>query len=373
MELLFVGDIMFDWKIRELIQVHGPEYPLQHLSLPLTSDGVAIGNLETVLSDRVLPSIKLKNDKIISPTVALQSLKKAGINCLSLANNHIFDYGSEGLKDTLSYLKNNNFHYFGAGMNHEEANSICLINFRGKRIGLLSRTFSCEAANSKFSTDEPQAAELIYDRLTETVKINRPLYDFLVLILHFGFEYCFYPNIEDVKFCRSLIDQGADLVVGHHPHVFQGIEKYKHGLIAYSLGNFLFDISGEPFTDTSFGLILKVQLKENDNHTLSFKDYSVEPVCINKKGMIEMPLPDKRQEIIDNLNLRSSKLLLPEIEYRNFADRQNAQTVLDIRKKEIIKYLRKGNLMYLFKKMFNLRLIHLRLFSQYIKKSLTKV
>ncbi len=88
--------------------------------------------------------------------------------------------------------------------------------------------------------------------------------------------------------------------------------------------------------------------------------------------MIEMPLPEKRQEIIDNLNLRSLKLLLPENEYKNYADRQNAQTVLDIRKKEVIKYLRKGNLMYLFKKLFNLRLIHLRLFLQYIRKSIIK-
>ncbi len=372
MELVFVGDIMFDWKIRKIIQTKDPAYPLQNLSLPLTRDGLIIGNLETVLSDRILKSIKLKNDKIISPVVALQSLKKAGITCLSLANNHVFDYGTEGLTDTINNLRNNGFLYFGAGMNHAEAHAICQVNHRGKKIGVLSRTFTCEAANSSFSTEEPQAAELNYHALTDCIKNKRHFYDFLIVILHFGFEYCFYPNSEDVKFCRELIDHGADLIVGHHPHVFQGIEKYKHGLIAYSLGNFLFDISDEPFPDTSSGLILKVQLTECVNHSLNIKDYSVEPVLINKNGIIEIPSPDIAKEITYNLNLRSSKLLLPEHEYKYFADGQNAKTVIGIRKKEVIKYLKKGNFIYLFKKLSNLRLIHIRLLIQYIKKRLKK-
>ena len=111
--------------------------------------------------------------------------------------------------------------------------------------------------------------------------------DFLVIVLHFGFEYCEYPNYEDVMFCHQLVDAGADLIVCHHPHIVQGIEKYKNGLIAYSLGNFIFDNTGETDARTSRSFILEVALAISEKK-LHIKKHSIIPTGIDNEGRVFM-------------------------------------------------------------------------------------
>jgi poly-gamma-glutamate synthesis protein (capsule biosynthesis protein) len=318
-----------------------------------------------VVSDRKLESIALKNDRIISSPVSLEGLRKAGISHLSLANNHVYDFGREGLEDTLYHLESRHFTFFGAGRNRAEANALKTIHYKGKTIGVLSRTFTCEAAHAGIGAEQPQAAELVRSALLNTLAAASHDYSLMIIILHFGFEYCFYPNAEDVLFCRSLIDAGADLVIGHHPHVFQGIEKYKDGLIAYSLGNFIFDTTDEHIPDTSRGIMLQVKLEETGDR-LKLADYRVTPTAIQHSGEVTLPDEKTKEEILEQLSGRSSALNLSEHEYRLFSDKSNAKTVMDVRKKEIIKYLKKGNILYLLKKSTHIRWVHLRLMVRHI-------
>lgn len=360
MQFVFLGDIMFGWKIRENILNQGIDHPFRNMPLPLSENAVMIANLETVVSDRTLHGIPLKNDRIVSPSACLNSLKKAGISCVSLANNHVYDYGREGLSDTLQHLASNDIRYFGAGMNRAEAFRAITLQAGAVRVGLISRTFTCEAANRNMADHEPQAAELIRNDLLKKVQEERPEYGFLIIVLHTGYEYCFYPDHKDVIYFRQLIDAGADLVIGHHPHVYQGIEKYNKGLIAYSLGNFLFDTTGEDIPETTMGFMLAVSTKEQDG-MLTFSDYSITPTVIGASGQIELAQLKTRDQIIEHVSALSRPLELDIGSYKKFSDDKNAGIMLSVRKKEIISKLRNLEWQYLLKKASNIRWVHIRL------------
>jgi poly-gamma-glutamate capsule biosynthesis protein CapA/YwtB (metallophosphatase superfamily) len=354
----FVGDIMFDWQIRKNIEKYGTSHPFQAIPAGLFKNGILIGNLETTISDNNLKPLKYKNDKIISPVYALDSLKKLEMQMVSIANNHIYDYGREGLVDTIKNLEEQKITYVGAGKNKDDANSIKEIEINGWKTGLLARTFTCEAANSKFRNDEPQAAELNRNQLITNISNIKNKYDLLIILLHFGFEYCEYPMFEDVVFCRKLVDAGADIIVGHHPHVIQGIEKYKNGIIAYSLGNFLFDTTDtdDRRVNESFILNIKIKINKGKNDI----NYFIFPATIYDNGQVLLTEGTRKEIFLDKVKKLSTKL--NDRNYKEFSQKENTKIIYKIRREEIIKYLKKGNIIYLGKKIKNIKPIHLKLF-----------
>ncbi|MBN2215329.1 MAG: CapA family protein [Bacteroidales bacterium] len=368
-KMLFVGDTMFGWNIRKNLLIHGHVFPAEKIYKKLPKADFFCCNLETCISDRDLKAIKLKNDKIISPSVCLQTLQTIGIDRVSLANNHVFDFDSDGLKDTIEHLNRNNILYFGAGLSADEANAFKTSRIKGRNIGFLARTFTCEAANSGINKDNPQAAELLRKVLPEKISEHKKACDFLIVTLHFGFEYCEYPNYEDVIFCHKLVDAGADLIVCHHPHIVQGIEKYKNGLIAYSLGNFIFDNTGETDARTSKSFILDVILTMS-GEKLQIENHRIIPTGIDHEGRAYLMEKDEKNSFMEKMNFLSEKIISEDFE--EFSRSENAKVVYEIREKEIIKYLKKGNLLYLIKKVRNIKLIHLKLFIDLIKRKTIK-
>jgi poly-gamma-glutamate capsule biosynthesis protein CapA/YwtB (metallophosphatase superfamily) len=369
MELVFLGDIMFGWRIGEKILKSGSSYPFMNMSKPFSTEGIVIGNLETVVSDASLKAIRLKNDKIISPVACLESLNEAGIFCVSVANNHINDYGREGLVDTLKNLKAHSIAYVGAGESRSEAEQIMSIRKREFSLGVIARTFTCESANASFSDTDPQAAELIRDRLMEQVKAEKAKHDLLTIVLHTGFEYCPYPDYQDVEFFRKLVDQGADIVIGHHPHIIQGVERYKQGLIAYSLGNFLFDNSDEEIPETSTGFMLHVQITKQNNKC-SIESHSISPTYISENGQVHLAKDELKDKILQKVQDLSDPLKLDIYSYRKHSDSVNADIIIAVRKKEIIRKLKNFELLYLVKKVKNIKWMHIRMIFNRLKKFL---
>ncbi len=352
---------MYDWQIRKNMEQYGTSHPFKSIPENLLKNGILIGNLETTISDNDLKPIKYKHDKIISPVYALDSLKSLGIRMVSVANNHIYDYGEKGLADTINNLEMKKIAYVGAGKNRKEAVNVKEIEINNIKAGVLARTFTCEAANSGFRDDEPQAAELDRNRLLEYVKSIRDNYGLLVIMLHFGYEYCEYPMYEDVLFCRKLVDAGADVIVGHHPHVVQGIEKYKNGIIAYSLGNFLFDTSDTDNMKAKESFILNIKINPATNKRVI--NYSIYPTEISENGQVLLLEGERKKILLDRVSELSLKLA--EKDYKEFSTRENTRIMYKIRKDEIIGYLKKGNLIYLGKKVRNIKPIHLKLFINY--------
>jgi poly-gamma-glutamate capsule biosynthesis protein CapA/YwtB (metallophosphatase superfamily) len=193
-----------------------------------------IVNLETPLTDSISPIKKIGPNLKSSPKT-VKSLLSGGVNLVTLANNHIYDYGEEGLNDTLNHLKKNNINYIGVGENEVNASDS---HFLQDDVVFLNY------GNNEWGTASSQAGGYngysLIDIHTKIKEISAKGY-FICLILHSGHELYKLPSPQMVKEFRFFVDQGADLIITHHSHYHSGYEKYKGGHIFYGLGNLLFD------------------------------------------------------------------------------------------------------------------------------------
>ncbi len=193
------------------------------------------GNLESPLSERG-PTVE-KTYQVITPPERLDWLLGAGFNLLSLANNHIADAGPEGIADTQRTLQQardagHSLWWAGAGLDPVEASRDVVLQVPGKRLKV---AMIAVGINRSPLVARPHAADL-----PARVRAARAKADLVLVSVHAGREYQHTPDADNVRLYRALIDAGADLVIGHHPHVIQGVERRGRGLIFYSLGNFSF-------------------------------------------------------------------------------------------------------------------------------------
>ncbi len=195
-------------------------------------------NLESPVTTRGKRITKPFNFRM--PPRFLSALTDGGIDIVSIANNHIFDYGPRGLLDTISYLDSVGVRHVGAGRNSMEAHRPVIDTIRGREVAFLAYYGGGEAPGAGKSSPGVARRELaqVCGDIRNLREGGRSRY--VVIILHWGTERATSPDRAQVAFAHALIDAGADAVVGHHPHVLQGIERYGRGVIAYSLGNFVF-------------------------------------------------------------------------------------------------------------------------------------
>ncbi len=177
-------------------------------------------------------------------------LVDAHIDSVNLANNHIGDYGPIGIIDTLTVLDNHNIQYCGAGNNSNEAGRCKIIETKGIKIGFLGFDDIQESFSAKKNSTGTAFCSDVY--LKELIQFARKTVDVLCVSFHFGNELDYFPTKKQKFLARLAVDCGADVVIGHHPHVIQGIEKYKQGIIFYSLGNFCFGGNINPLDKDTF-------------------------------------------------------------------------------------------------------------------------
>jgi len=170
----------------------------------------------------------------------LGAVENAGIDVACLANNHIFDYGRQGLFDTFSYLDSAGIWHIGAGRNEEEAMTPLVVQAGNRRIALQAYYGASEAPAAKGQEPGVTPRRLPVILADIAAFRNRDSADYVIIVLHWGTEKATVPDDDQIEFAHALIDGGADAVVGHHPHVLQGIERYRNGVIVYSLGNLVF-------------------------------------------------------------------------------------------------------------------------------------
>lgn len=263
--LFFVGDIMLDRGVEFMVNKYGEKdwrFPFLEITDDLKTADILFGNLEGPISDKGIKVGSIYSFR--ADPEAIEGLSFAGFDILSVANNHIFDYGREAMEDTFLRLKEAGIDYVGGGFNEIEAYSplIKVIRSPTSAMGLEKVKVAFLAytnLGSKYwaaKGDHSGIAWLTKERLARDIMEAKNQADIIVISMHFGEEYQSLSTPEQKFFARSAIDSGADLVVGHHPHVIQEIEKYNEGYIAYSLGNFVFD---QGFSkETMRGLLLKV-------------------------------------------------------------------------------------------------------------------
>ncbi len=234
--LRFGGDLLLGGHYESAV---GQRVSTAFSGFSLMSDAdIAMVNLENPVTTRGKKVPKPYNFRM-HPGF-LRAISDGGIDLVTIANNHVFDYGREGFFDTISYLDSVGIRHVGAGVNREEAHRPVVMEIRGWRIGFLAYYGGGEAPGAGKSTPgvarrEPGPVTADILNLKDSLKA-----DYVVVNLHWGTEKADTPDLSQQTFARTLIDAGADAVIGHHPHVLQGIEAYHYGVIAYSLGNFVF-------------------------------------------------------------------------------------------------------------------------------------
>lgn len=238
--LVFVGDIMMDRGVRRSVEKNGSgDYDyLFHRSAFLNRADIAFANLEGPISDQGVDRHNLYSFRMDPKST--EALASAGLDVLSVANNHMGDWGSSAFVDTLKRLSEAKIVYVGGGLNQAEAEAVKIVEKNGTKFGFVG--FSDVGPNN-LSAIRDQAGIVIANEesVVRVVSLASGQVDVLVASFHFGDEYRSAPNDRQKKLARLAIDNGAKIVVGHHPHVVEPVEFYKDGIIAYSLGNFIFD------------------------------------------------------------------------------------------------------------------------------------
>ena len=214
----------------------------------LKSADIAMVNLECPVTTRGQKIPKPFNFRM-NPRY-IEALLDAGIDIVNIANNHIFDYGKEGLYDTISYLDSAGIRHVGSGRTKQEAQQPVIFTIDGKRIGFLGYYGGGEAPTATKSG--PGVARRDIGLIASQIRTLKTVdsVDFVVVNLHWGTEKAEFPDASERVFAHQVIDAGADALIGHHPHVLQGIERYKAGVIVYSLGNFIFGGNNRSTYDT---------------------------------------------------------------------------------------------------------------------------
>lgn len=248
LKLAFCGDIMLGAEVAQCMGNVTVEEWLKGVSPAWEGADLLIGNLETPCVIHATP-IESKPPELVfkAPASRLQELVKAGFSAVTIANNHVLDCGRIGLSETLHELKNSGLYYAGAGMNLSEALKPAYIPVRGLTVGLVAFCYGPRAGYSS-----PGAAPCDLPVMHETLKTARANSDIVIAALHDGLEYSDVPPAETRARFRFLAENGADIVIGHHPHVLQGLEWQGSIPIAYSLGDFLFHNSLPHVTKRNF-------------------------------------------------------------------------------------------------------------------------
>ncbi|HJX38370.1 MAG TPA: CapA family protein, partial [Anaerolineae bacterium] len=247
--MVAVGDVMLGRGVASLMAANSPSYPFL-LSRELTQNAdMAFGNLECAITSRGTPQggISLR-----SGPEAARALSEAGFDILSLANNHADDYGAVGLADTVRYLQDADIAYVGLSTEEEGIGGAVILERGGLRIAFLAFNhvgpqYTLGPGGGPVWLDP----EMVYDEVRRATDQA----DFVVVSLHWGREYLPLPDAFQRQVARRILKAGAGLVLGHHPHVVGAVAFEEEGLVAYSLGNYVFD---QPFSvETMQGVALR--------------------------------------------------------------------------------------------------------------------
>ncbi len=247
-------------------------------------------NLETQISKTTPKQRAPKGVTFFSPPETLGALKWAGIDYVTLGNNHVYDYLDEGLVSTLKYLKEYELDYSGAGLDQKEALKAHQSTLNGQDFSMLGFV-GWEGGFSPNQVAEASKGGSAFgskENIITTVARESGQNRATIVQYHGSLEYTNEPTAMTESRLKTAIDKGADLVIAHHPHVTQGFELYEGKFIAYSMGNFIFD---QYFHDTPHSFVLYVWMDGEEFHR-------AEIVPIYIKGYMPIPATGIERNII---------------------------------------------------------------------------
>ncbi len=262
--ILGFGDVMLGRAVRSLMDKHGLNYPFEKIAADIGGTDYVFANFEGPIKE--FPVVTSKSISFRFKPDVVRVIKDAGITIVSIANNHALDQGWGGRDDTKKFLDAGGVSYFGHPKNTHEEN-VHISEISGSKVAFLGYD------DTIFKIDADSAASYIRQLKAEN--------DYVIISIHWGIEYKHTPTSRKVELAHTFVDAGADLIIGHHPHVVQTMEIYKDVPVFYSLGNFVFD---QYFSqDTQEGLAIGAVL-EKERTVIYLYPYAIpnsRPILMN--------------------------------------------------------------------------------------------
>lgn len=313
-EIIFTGDFYGGNRVQHVIDANKGNELFGELSEHISQADLSITNLESPVFNHSLDPILKTGPSLKAKTNILPVLAKAGFDLLCLANNHILDFGEQGLLSTISAIeKTDGLSSVGAGTSASNASLSFKKTIKDKEISIIN---ICENEWSTTKGEYPGANPLNIIENYLQIKAEKKNAHYLIIILHGGIEFFGFPSLEMKRICRFFVEAGADAVVCHHTHHVSGYESYKGSLIFYGLGNFIFDNSSYKNHFWNQGFMLKLILSKSATsfNVIPFKQCN-EYVGALKMNKAEEVTFFKKMEHMNSI-IQSDDLLKQE--YDNF-------------------------------------------------------
>jgi len=239
-----VGDVLFDRGVKTTIDSNNVFYLFDGVKDVVLKNDLAFFNLEFPFSNIEDGYPLQKKNSFRVDTVNIRGLNYSGFNIASVANNHTIDYGKDAFMKTIGLLNSHHIFSVGGGRNQTEAYKPVIIEHNGETFAFFGMVdFLLDA--TIFDADSPYPAFVNIDSLCTKIQNINSLVDYVVVSFHWGKGNSTTTTQRQTTLAHRLIDSGADLILGHHPHVLQAVETYRNKLILYSMGNFVFDHTQE--------------------------------------------------------------------------------------------------------------------------------
>jgi len=323
-----IGDVALFGDYTDLIGNNGYDYPFACISKYINKSDVVFANLEAPLSNEGRPD-KSKPISICGSPSGIASLIHTGISDVSLANNHSYDYGKKAILDTQRRLKEAGISFVGIGKSLNLSRQPIIKKFQGGTLAILA--YNSYSTNGRYYASRIRGgvSPLEYKFIKHDIRSIKQKYaDCIILIsLHWGIEGSDYPTPFQRDLAHQIIKDGADLIIGHHPHVIQGVEQYGKGIIVYSLGNFCFPNVSSPHID-GIGFKQKRVNKESfifqcDLTNEGIEKHKIVPIILNDHLQPEIATGAMKSKIIKQIKSLSEPLHSVNYKINYFAYKTN--------------------------------------------------
>jgi poly-gamma-glutamate capsule biosynthesis protein CapA/YwtB (metallophosphatase superfamily) len=262
--ILAVGDVNLGRSVGQKILSGDTLYPFAKAADTLRRYDLVFANLESTLSDQGGETVDPANNVVFTgPPAGAEALAGAGIGVVSTANNHALDYGLEGMWETIDYLQAVGVRSAGTSRDtSDHYRPACLT-----RAGITIAVFACtDLMNGRGKTWKRYVDPADTLRLFPALRAVRDSVDLVIVSYHGGEEYAGSPSVRTLRFMRAAADAGADIVLGHHPHVSYGVERYHGKVLVPSLGNFVFYQPQRYWAQRSIGVAFNVLKDSTGTH-----------------------------------------------------------------------------------------------------------
>lgn len=266
-----VGDIMMGRYVEEVTDSHGFDYLFRYMKPYFNASDYVSGNYEHPALAKDVSKYEEADTaiRLNSYGNGVEAVKDAGFSVMTLANNHMMDFEEQGLVDTIDQFEKADMDYVGVGSNITKAKeNINYQDVKGVRVATLGFTDvygkNAVAKNNQAGLLNSNP-DLLFEMIGNAKDAKKGNADLVVVNMHWGQEYATSATGRQTELAKAVIDAGADIIIGHHPHVVQSFDMYKDGIIFYSLGNFIFD---QGWTRTKDSAMVQYHLNENGQATI---------------------------------------------------------------------------------------------------------